>query len=280
MTSSRFTLIELGAVVTLSGIGLGLIIQPRIPAELQPDFQAGRDQAATQIKSMQAGVRRQKAYALVNQCQNNLRQLGQGYALYATDHNGDRPGPGAKDDPGWDQALAKELGIGQAVPAVQDAGRRPAAKFSLKLFACVCDPAVGISPDPVRSYGENLGGDQEIAPDAATISMTKVKSPSGTVLLAEYHQADSIFGVKKGNYSISKGVGATADFADYQEWTKKTHGHVIKDVPEMQQPYMVLFFDGHVESLQPYRGDHEVAMLFDYKKRPQKAPIIAPPMDE
>jgi prepilin-type N-terminal cleavage/methylation domain-containing protein len=127
-------------------------------------------------------------------CMNNMKQLGLGAAAFATNHEGDKPGPALTGGQyHWDVVIARELGImvGNGLVVKTDANAKP-----LKSFSCPMDeatPTSGGQPAVVRSYGLNIGAcyiapaTAEIASSISEIPSTKAKSPSGTIYLFEGH---------------------------------------------------------------------------------------------
>ena len=108
MNRQRFTLIDLAAVVTLSGVGLGVVIQPAIPPKYQDDFKKGQQAALGQA----GGLSMEEAQ---KRCTGNLKMLGTASALYVADNRGSLPGPDPLkwkkgDGPGWDEVLAIQIG--------------------------------------------------------------------------------------------------------------------------------------------------------------------------
>ena len=280
MNPSRFTLIDLGAVVTLSAIGLGAIVQPGIPKEYEQDFQAGRQVGGKSIAAM-----RDRAVSSI--CMANLKQLGMAMQMYATDNKSNYPGANpkgwVKDGPGWDEALGNHLGVTLDPKEMVGDKEYPKTHLSaqkLKVFTCPGDPNGQASPAIVRSYSLNLGSAKDFAPNETAIPIARIQQPGRTVVLTEYHLQGSKFGVRTGNYTISQGEGATASFTNFKQWAGQTGAHAAP-ARQGQRPLVnLLFGDGHVEAVSPQIGDQAATMLFSYKKVQPKAPIIAPPMDE
>lgn len=250
MKSYRFTLIDLGAVVTLSAIGLGVVIQPGVPPQYQDDFKKGHDAAAGLPAEM-------RAKASQSSCMANLKQLGNAGALYEGDNGGSRPGPDPLkwkkgDGPGWDEVLAIQCGAN--ITSKEMAGdqtyakKHPAAR-TLQVFSCPGDPAVKPSESLIRSYGLNLGSANMVANvndgigvNDDKVPVAKVESGAGTICLLEY-PIGSNFGVRKGNYSIGF-TGGTSKLTEVTAWmaTAKCHGNTPARVN-------ALMYDGHVEVL-------------------------------
>jgi prepilin-type processing-associated H-X9-DG protein len=252
MRQQRFTLIELGAVVTLSAIGLGVLIQPGIPPKYQEDFQQGRDASKGMASEIQARQMR-------SLCTGQLKMLGNAGALYEGDNEGNRPGPDPLkwkkgDGPGWDEELAIQMGacIDLAVDGVGDKtySKKHGAAKTLAYYTCPADPAGKTADYVIRSYGLNLGSanmvanvNDGIAVTDHSIPVSKVESGAGTVNLLEYPIGSS-FGVRQGNYSIGF-TGGTAKLNDIVQWMAANPCHGAKPAK-----VNALMYDGHVEVLQ------------------------------
>ncbi len=210
----KFTLIELLVVIAIIAI---------LAAMLLPAVQKAQDKAKK------------------SSCSNNIGQLGKAGSLFATDHEGDRPGPnttwgivgGAAAASltntymqRWDYLLAKELGLTMTGPTQILASpyappQNPPSVYFLaaankelkKVFTCPTDESSSGSGPVIRSYGLNIGGilpgTVEIAPTLDLIPSTKAKSPSGTVYLVEAHlpiTATFTGNLVAGNYYCNGGV--------------------------------------------------------------------------
>ena len=251
MNFHRFTLIDLGALVTLSTIGLGVVIQPGIPPQYQDDFKKGHDASAGLSDEM-------RAKAFQSNCTANLKMLGTAGAIYGVDNAGNLPGPDPLkwkkgDGPGWDEVLAISA-AGAVITSKEMAGDQTYAKKhqaakTLALFAFPGDSAVKTSESLIRSYGLNLGSANMVANvndgigvNDDKIPISKVKSAAGTINLLEY-PIGSNFGVRKGNYSIGF-TGGTSKLTEVTAWmaTAKNHGSTPARVN-------ALMYDGHVEVL-------------------------------
>lgn len=250
MNLHRFTLIDLGALVTLSTIGLGVVIQPGIPPQYQDDFKKGHDASAGLSDEM-------RAKAFQASCAANLKQMGNAVALYEAENQGVCPGPDPLkwkkgDGPGWDELLAIQCGaniVAKDMAGDQTYAKKHQAAKTLALFACPGDSAVKTSESLIRSYGLNLGSANMVANvndgigvNDDKIPISKVKSAAGTINLLEY-PIGSNFGVRKGNYSIGF-TGGTSKLTEVTAWmaTAKNHGSIPARVN-------ALMYDGHVEVL-------------------------------
>lgn len=202
-------------------------------------------------------TQRAMAKAKQTQCTNSIGQLGKAGALFATDHEGDRPGPNTKadctSDLKWDYALAKTLGM------------ESETKTLTKTFMCPMDEknAAGVT----RSYGMNGGNNTdslvEIGPAFDLIPSTLAKAPSGTVYLVEAYRSTALF---NGNTDVATTSGGlTPDTSNYvirlnsrTDVTNVEYVEYKKDIyadgaPEMHGDNAAksngVFWDGHVEML-------------------------------
>ncbi len=272
MKPLRFTLVDLGAVVFLTAIGLGALVQPRIPQEYDQDFQAGR-------QAGRAAMVYERQNFKNSLCMENLRKLAQAAQLYATENKGRYPGanPWAKG-PGWDELLALQLGARLTLKEMagdQEYARTHAEAKLLSVFICPCDPNRPAASAIVRSYALNLGSAKDFAPDVAAIVPA---NPSESVFLAEFHQAGSRFGVRSGNYTISQGAGATATFASFKEWSQvPVHGGGRPDQPSQAR---VLMYNGAIVDLDPHEEKRFASRAMPPPPPVPPQPVIAQPMEE
>lgn len=247
MSARRFTLIDLGAVITLSAIGLGVVVQPAIPPACQDDFKQGCESGRTLPDLRALGLRKQ--------CASRLKTLGIAQALYEGDGMGVRPGPDPWKKhglgPGWDEMLAIQMGAHIYDPARGKVSDKPYAKHhaaakTLENFSCPDDPATATSATLIRSYGLNLGSAEAatgIQPTDANIPISKIASANDTACIVEYSIGSS-FGVRQGNYSIGF-AGGTARDNELIQWLATAKLHRLQPAQ-----VNVLFYDGHVEALE------------------------------